>query len=87
MPQLTNACPCEDQRHTIARVGDRIAMRCTACGTVRDIGPAAHCDLDGGQGRTADDLAERAAIAGAAAILVILLGVGLACVISGRALL
>lgn len=46
-----------------------------------------HVDIDGGQGRTADDLAERAAIAGAAAILVILLGVGLACVISGRALL
>lgn len=64
-------CHCEDHRHIIARVGDRITMRCAACGTEIDMGPAAYEPiLD-----AADKPAVRSAVAATAILGLLMAGV------------
>ena len=57
-------CDCEDQRHTLARVGDRIAMRCMGCGTLHDIEPATYEPIL--------DAADKPAVRRAVAVIAIL---------------
>lgn len=64
-------CTCSDERHTLRVQSGRLVMRCAACGTEIDMGPAAYEPiLD-----AADKPAVRSAVAATAILGLLMAGV------------